>query len=82
MGGSFWPPTEMLPTKARSPVGSLATSPVREYSGTGYGLRFPTEAYGNERERTVFQESLQEACFVFTEISESLRKPPGVYGIM
>ena len=55
---------------------------IREYSSTGYGLRFSTEIYGSKREKMVFNESLQECCFVLTEVSESLRKPPGVYGIM
>ena len=36
----------------------------------------------SKREKNVFHEYLQEACFVLTEISENLRKPPGVYGIM
>ena len=46
----------------------------------GYGLRFPTEIYGNKREKTVFHESLQEASVVLTEISENLRRPQGVCG--
>ena len=32
--------------------------------GTGYGLRFYTEIYGSKREKIVFHEYLQEACFV------------------
>ena len=43
---------------------------LREYLSTGYGLRFSTEIYGSKREKTVFHEYLQEACFVLTEISE------------
>ena len=32
--------------------------------------------------RPFLYENLQEACFVPTELSEHLRKPPGVYGGM
>ena len=46
---------------------------------TGYWLRFSTEVYGSKREKTILHEYLQECCFVLAEISESLRKPPGVY---
>ena len=49
-----------------------------------YGVRAPV-FYGNLREKTgetVFHEYLHEACFVLTEISENLWKPPGVYEIM
>ena len=46
---------------------------------TGYRLRFSTEYL---RDETVFHEYLQETCFVLTEISEIIRKPPGVYGRM
>ena len=53
---------------------------LREDSSTGYGLRFPAEIYGSKRENTLFHEYLQEACFIFTEISEHLQKPLGVYG--
>ena len=35
---------------------------------------------GNLQEKTVFHECLQEACFVLTLISESLRNLPGVKG--
>ena len=35
-----------------------------------YGLRAPV-FYGNLREKTVFHEYLQEACFALTEISEN-----------
>ena len=49
--------------------------------GLEYGVRAPF-FYGNLQEKTVFHEYLQEAYVVFTDISESLRKPPGVYGIM
>ena len=55
---------------------------LREYLSTGYGLRFSTEIYGSKREKTVFHEYLQEYCFVLTEISENIWKPPGVYGRM
>ena len=53
---------------------------IREDLGTEYRLRFSTEIYGSKREKTVFHEYLQEACFVPTEISNNLRKLPGVYG--
>ena len=46
---------------------------VREDLSTGYGLRFSTETYGSKREKTVFQEYLQEACFVLTDISKLSR---------
>ena len=55
---------------------------VREDLSAGYGLRFSAEFYGSKREKTVLHEFLQEACFIVTEISEKLRKPPGVYGRM
>ena len=55
---------------------------IREYLSTGYWLRFSMEIYGSKREKTVFHKYLQEYWFVLTEISESLRKPPGVYGRM
>ena len=54
---------------------------LREYSSMGHGLRFSTDISGSKQEDTVFHEHLQDACFV-TEIFESLRKPPGVHGIM
>ena len=41
--------------------------------------------YGNlcdKRETTVFHEYLKEISFALTDISESLGKPPGVYGRM
>ena len=44
--------------------------------------RFSTEIYGSKREKAVFHKYLQEACFVLTETSESLWKPPGVSGRM
>ena len=50
-----------------------------------YGVRAPVfyrKLYRSKREKTVFHEYLQESCFVLAEISESLRKPPGVYGRM
>ena len=34
------------------------------------------EIYGGKREKTVFHEYLQEHCFVLTEISEIVQKPP------
>ena len=34
---------------------------------------FSTEIYGSKRENAIFHEYLQEACFVLTEISGSLR---------
>ena len=46
-----------------------------------YGARAPV-FYENIREQAVFHEYLQEACFVLAEISDNLRKPPGVYGRM
>ena len=49
--------------------------------GLEYGVRAPV-FYGSKREKTFFHEYLQEACFVLTEIFESLWKPPGVYGRM
>ena len=52
---------------------------VREDLGTEYGVRLSTEIYGSKREKTVFRECPQEACFVLTRISESLRKPPGAF---
>ena len=52
------------------------------YANWVYGLRFSTEIYGSKREKMVFREYLQVYCFVLTEISEHLWKPPGVYGIM
>ena len=55
---------------------------LRYYLSTGYGLRLSTEIYGSKQEKTVFREYLQETSFVLTDISESLRKPPGVYGRM
>ena len=50
--------------------------------GLEYGvrLRFSTEIYGSKREKTVFHEYLQEACFVLTEsskISGNLREFTG-----
>ena len=47
---------------------------IREDLSTGYGLRFSTDINGSKREKMVFHENLQ------AEISEHLRKPPGVYG--
>ena len=58
---------------------TYTTTALREYLSTGYGMRFSTEIYGSKREKTVFHQDLQEACFVLTEISENLRRPPGVY---
>ena len=55
-------------------LGDTATKRVLEY-----GIRAPV-FYGNlwsKRERTVFHESLQESCFVLTEISENLRETSG-----
>ena len=60
----------------------FTTPIVREDSSAGYGLRFSTEIYGSKGEKTVSHEYLQEACFVLTDISENLRKPPGVVGRM
>ena len=57
----------------------IAAPPLREDLGTGHRLRFSAVICGSKREKTVFHEYLQEACFVLRkEISESLRKPPGV----
>ena len=42
------------------------------------GLRLSMEIYGRKHEKTVVQEGLQEACFDLTQISENLRKPPGI----
>ena len=36
-----------------------------------YGLRFSTEIFGSNREKTFFHENLQSACFILTEISGS-----------
>ena len=44
-------------------------------------VRFSTDIYGSKREKTVFRKHLQEACFA-RDISESLRKPVGVFWIM
>ena len=56
-----------LPWTARAPR-DRAVSPGAK-RGLEYGVRAP-----------VFHEHLHEACFVPTEISESLRRPPGVCG--
>ena len=55
--------------------GPLCALLLRAYFSTGYGLRFSTEIYDGQ---TVFHEYLQEYCFVLTDISGNLRKPPGV----
>ena len=51
-----------------------------------YGVRslVSTEIYGSKGEKKKFHKYLQEAFFALTstEISEDLRKPPGVYGRM
>ena len=52
------------------------------YLSTGCGLRFSAGIYGSKREKAVFYEKTQEASFVLTEISESLRKPSEIYGRM
>ena len=49
-------------------VGGLPEQGLREYLNTDTS--------------SVFHGNLQEACFVLIAISENLRKPPGVYGIM
>ena len=41
---------------------------------------FSTEICGSKRKNTVL--FIQEVCFVLTDISESLWKPPGVFGQM
>ena len=58
------------------PACGLATGFLRR--GLEYGVWAPvsTEIYGSKRENTVFHEHLHETCFVLTEISESLRRPP------
>ena len=53
---------------------------VREHLSTGNRLRFSTEIFGSKREKTVFHENLQEACFVLTEISENIWKLPEFTG--
>ena len=63
----------------RDGIGLGQTTGLREYLSSGYGLRFSTDIYGSKREKTVFYEYLQQRCFFLTEISESLRRPPGVY---
>ena len=69
--------------RAELPHPGLARSFIRVLlyvkGGLEYGVR-PPVFYGSLREKTVFHEYLQEACCVLTEISESLRKPLGVYG--
>ena len=73
-----------LGTRASGPPrpgqpGRWGGAPLREDLSTEYGLRFSTEIYGSKREKTVFHEYIvQGACFVLKEISENLRKPPGV----
>ena len=47
-----------------------------------YDQKLSTEIYGSKHEKPVFHEHPQEACDVLTEISESLREPPGVFGRM
>ena len=44
---------------------------------TWYGLQLSTETPREQTGETVFHEYLQEACFVPTEVSENLWKPPG-----
>ena len=58
-------------------MGPNQRTSVREYLNTGHGLRFCTEVYGSEREKTVFHENLQEYCFVFTK---RIRTPPETFG--
>ena len=43
-----------------------------KYLSGGNGLRFSTEVYGSNREKTVFHEYIQK-CFVLTELSGNLR---------
>ena len=52
---------------------------IRGDLSTGYGLRFSMEIYGSKREKTVFREYLQEACFVseVCEISGNLQELTG-----
>ena len=57
--------------------GMIPVEVISEYLSTGYGLRFSTEIYGCKREKTVFREYLQEACFVLTEIPGNLREFTG-----
>ena len=60
-------------------MGPLRSPPHTHKRVLEYGVRAPVFC-GNLREKIVFHENLQEACFVLTEISQSLRKPPEVYG--
>ena len=55
----------------------LQTWGIREVLSTGYGLRLSTEIYGSKRDKIVFQEYLQEYCFVPTEISEHFKEFSG-----
>ena len=68
----------------RVPPERFLVPPMRE-DLSNYGLRAPissTEIYESKQERTVFHEYLlQEASFALAEISEDLRRPPGVYEI-
>ena len=64
---------------ARRAAAGVYTQRYTFRRGLEYGV-LALVFYGNLQEQTVFLEFLQEACFVLTEISEGLRKPPGVYG--
>ena len=70
---------------SRTSSGRLAANPKSKHDRIKRGLAYGVAPvfYGNLREQTGdngFDEYLQEACFVLTEISENLRKTPGVYG--
>ena len=70
----------MISTHAKTNMNHLQTFVnlvLREYLSTGYGLRFSTQTYRSKREKTFFHESLQEYCFVLTEISGNLREFTG-----
>ena len=49
-----------------------------EYLSTGYGLRFSVEIYGNNREKTVFNESLQKVAR--TVLQSPAKQPVWLFG--
>ena len=53
---------------------------ISEYLGTGYGLRFSTEIYGNKRGEMAFQETASRKLLFlqkYPKISRSLREFTG-----
>ena len=50
---------------------------VRDDLSTGYRLRFSSEIYRSDRDKTVFIENLQDTCGVLTQISGVLREFTG-----